>query len=111
MPCGGVGRDLKWAGRLGRATGEGERERREKMRREKGEERDKNLTFPNYRFALRGNLIVFSSLELRFGSTSCLRTRFAVLYATEQAEFSNSFPIKKSNFPLIKYARAKSSFG
>ncbi|CAL8164622.1 unnamed protein product [Prunus armeniaca] len=58
-----------------------------------------------YGYATELLLLVTPSLQLRFESTTCLRTRFVALYATVQLKSSNSFPIKKSTFKLIKYSR------
>ena len=54
-----------------------------------------------YGYATETLLTITFSLQLRFGPTPCLRTPFAVLYAMAQAEFPNSFSIKKSNFPPL----------
>ncbi|CAL2229980.1 unnamed protein product [Prunus armeniaca] len=51
-----------------------------------------------YDYATEFLLIVTPSLQLRFESTTCLRTRFVALYATVQLKSPNSFPVKKSTF-------------
>ncbi|CAL8992960.1 unnamed protein product, partial [Prunus brigantina] len=48
-----------------------------------------------YDYATELLLIVTPSLQLRFESTTCLRTRFVALYATVQLKPPNSFPVKK----------------
>ncbi|CAL8993973.1 unnamed protein product [Prunus brigantina] len=51
-----------------------------------------------YGYATELLLIVTPSLQLRFESTTCLRTRFVALYVAVQLKSPNSFPVKKSTF-------------
>ncbi|CAL8163283.1 unnamed protein product [Prunus armeniaca] len=100
----------RWLWRLGKVAVE-ENSKGEGVSRDRGvgraRERERNLEFKNpisqnYNFAPLSILIVYSSIQLGFEPTTCLRTHLDVLYTTIQLKFLNSFLDQVVTIPPYK---------